>query len=152
MFWVCGCLCAFHRDPIRTSNKTQAISFCSLSSFHHWQGRDMISNKMFSLCSEASHGCSKGLPSVLTALQNNSFRPHIKLCVGDALLCWSSANLNLNPDYYEENHQTKWCQPERAVLFSLFSAPALTLSIGESCNDNKQGGWVHTHIIWIQVH
>lgn len=91
VFWVCGCLCVFHRDPIRTSNKTrQDISFCSWSSFHHCQGLDMISNKMFSLCSIASHGCSKGFPSVHTALQNNSFRPHIKLCVGvwDALLCW----------------------------------------------------------------
>ncbi len=76
-----------------------------LGLLHHWQGRDLISNKMFSLCSRASHvcvaSCSEGFPTVHSALHNNSFRPHIKLCVGDALLCRSSASLNT--DYYEEN-------------------------------------------------
>jgi len=56
------CVC-FTEIPFGTSNKTKAISFCSVF-FHHWQGHDLISNKMFSLCSIASHVCGAAAPRV----------------------------------------------------------------------------------------
>lgn len=58
--WVFVC---FTEIPlVLQTRQRQSVLFSVF--FHHWQGHDLISNKMFSLCSIASHVCVAAAPRV----------------------------------------------------------------------------------------